>query len=183
MLDRKVEQMLNIAMMLTADEIDEIHASQSAGAVIAAVDDESTAEEHDSLSHPIGEQASESDDDEATSSLVIALTTGERERLRTRESKVSTACVGQAREPHAWWPIGTELEGRINGEVFHASVVANPRVKSGRSILIDSGPAQGRVCITPTRAAMEATESYRQLTKIGRGGGVTNGWGFWKPKQ
>jgi len=39
-----------------------------------------------------------------------------------------------------------------------------------------------RVCLTPTRAAIEATEHYRQAHDLGRGGGVTNGWEFWKPR-
>jgi hypothetical protein len=108
---------------------------------------------------------------------------GARERQRTRESKVSTTCVGQPRTPHPWWPIDTELEGRINGEVFTATVVDNSQVKSNRSVLITSGAAQGRVCITPTRAAIEATEDYRRIANLGRGGGVTNGWTFWQPKQ
>ena len=60
-------------------------------------------------------------------------------------------------------------------------VVENPQVKSGRSVLITSGAAHGRVCITPTRAALEATEAYRQANQLGRAGGVTNGWTFWKP--
>ena len=108
---------------------------------------------------------------------------GARERERTRESKVSTACVGQPRTPHPWWPLDTELEGRINSEVFTATVVENSQVKSGKSVLITSGAAQGRVCITPTRAAIEATEEYRQIANLGRGGGVTNGWTFWQPKR
>ena len=32
------------------------------------------------------------------------------------------------------------------------------------------------------RAAMEATEAYRQAHNLGRGGGVTNGWMFWSPR-
>ncbi len=105
---------------------------------------------------------------------------GERERQRTRESKVSTTCVGAERTKHQWWPVGTELAGHIGGETFTATVVENPSVKSGRGVLITSGPSQGTVCITPTRAAIEATEAYRQANNLGRGGGVTNGWTFWK---
>ncbi len=78
--------------------------------------------------------------------------------------------------------MGTELIGHIGSETFTATVVENPQVKSGRSLLITSGPASGRVCITPTRAAIEATEDYRQANNLGRGGGVTNGWDFWKPR-
>ena len=106
---------------------------------------------------------------------------GRYERQRTRESKVSTECVGEEREKHDWWPVGTELVGQIDAERFTATVVENPQVKSGRSILITSGPAVGKTCMTPTRAAIEATESYRQKHNLGRGGGVTNGWTFWRP--
>jgi hypothetical protein len=107
---------------------------------------------------------------------------GEYERQRTRESKISTSCIGHEREKHDWWPVGTELIGRIGSETFTATVMENAQVKSGRSLLITSGPANGRICITPTRAAMEATEACRQSHNLGRGGGVTNGWDFWKPR-
>ena len=107
---------------------------------------------------------------------------GAYERERTRESKVSTACLGVERDKHDWWPRGTELVGQIGGEFFTAVVVENASVKSGRSLEVTSGPAQGRICITPTRAAMEATEAFRQAHDLGRGGGVTNGWVFWQPR-
>lgn len=112
-----------------------------------------------------------------------SLSRGEYERNRTRESKVSTACLGAAREKHEWWPLGTELVGHLGNEVVEATVVENTSVKSGRSLVITSGPAQGKVCITPTGAAIEATEVMRQSHQLGRGGGVTNGWTFWKPKS
>jgi len=107
---------------------------------------------------------------------------GKYERNRTRESKVSTECLGEERVKHDWWPLGTDVVGQIGTEFFTAVVVENTSVKSGRSLKITSGPAQGRICITPTRAAMEATEAYRQAHKVGRGGGVTNGWLFWQPR-
>ncbi len=111
-----------------------------------------------------------------------ALPRGEYERRRTRESKVSTACVGDERDKHDWWPVGTQLEGRMAHERFTATVVENAQVKSGRSLLITSGPASGKVCISPTRAAIEATEHYRKSRNLGRAGGVTNGWTFWRPQ-
>ena len=114
--------------------------------------------------------------------VVARSSRGAYERQRTRESKTSTTCVGNERAKHDWWPIGTELVAHIGSEEFTAEVVENPRVKSGRSVLITSGSVQGRVCITPSRAALEATEQYRQANNLGRGGGVTNGWTFWKPK-
>jgi len=105
---------------------------------------------------------------------------GNRERSRTRESKVSTVCVGTERQRHEWWGVGTDLAGRLGSEVFTATVVENSQVKSGRSLLITSGPSNGQVCLTPTRAAIEATEAFRQTHGLGRAG-VSNGWEFWKP--
>lgn len=113
---------------------------------------------------------------------VTASSRGEYERKRTRESKVSTECLGEERVRHDWWPLGTEVVGQIGSEFFTAVVVENTSVKSGRGLKITSGSAQGRICITPTRAAMEATEAYRQAHNLGRGGGVTNGWLFWQPR-
>jgi hypothetical protein len=107
---------------------------------------------------------------------------GDYERKRTRESKVSTACLGTEREKHEWWPLGTELVGKLHGEQFTATVIENANVKSGRSLVITSWPANGTVCLTPTRAAIEATEVYRNAKNLGRGGGVTNGWTFWQPR-
>ena len=114
--------------------------------------------------------------------VAVGSSRGDYERQRTRESKVSTVCVGEERVKHPWWPIGTELVGQIGREFFTATVVENLSVKSGRGLVITSGPAQGTVCITPTRAAIEATEAYRQANNLGRGGGVTNGWSFWQPR-
>jgi hypothetical protein len=68
-------------------------------------------------------------------------------------------------------------------DIFTATVVENAQVKSNRSILIASGAAASRLCNTPTRAAVEATEAYRQAHSPGRGGGVTNGWDFWKAES
>ena len=173
MLDKKTEQMLRIANVLTAEELDEIHGS--------TVTRESPSEPADEPDAP-DQKAPELDAGSANPSETDA-TRGERERKRTRESKVSTACVGQPREPHTWWPIGTKLVGQMNSEEFTATVVENAQVKSGRSLQITSGAAKGKLCLTPTRGAMEATEAYRQANNLGRGGGVTNGWSFWKPKQ
>lgn len=173
MLDKKTEQMLRVANVLTADDLDEIHGI----AVAPSISSEPIVE-------PCVEaQAPPEPDADLTSPSESDPSRGARERMRTRESKVSTTCVGQAREPHTWWPIGTELIGHMGLEKFTATVVENSQVKSGRSLLITSGAAKGKLCITPTRAAMEATESYRQAKGLGRGGGVTNGWSFWKPRQ
>jgi hypothetical protein len=91
---------------------------------------------------------------------------------------VEHALVPQS-DPIFVWPTDTELVAHIRREEFTAQLVENPRVKSSRSVLITSGPAHGKVCVTPTRAAIEATEDYRQANNLGRGGGVTNGWTFW----
>ncbi len=203
MLDKKMEMMLQAASTLTADDLDCLR-GVALVATAALPDEESEAEAMvapEVADAPSHDGRSEADDAPpsagvpkrirttsrpraaATSSGVSA---GEYERQRTRESKVSTTCVGHEREKHDWWPVGTELIGRIGSEIFTATVVENPQVKSGRSLLITSGPASGKVsgkvCLTPTRAAIEATEHYRQANNLGRGGGVTNGWEFWSPR-
>ncbi len=165
MLDERTRTMLEVANTLTAEDLDFVRGSTVTGSARPA-----------KTPGPRTEASSPS------SQLAGVPSRGERERLRTRDSKVSTACMGSARPGHQWWPVGTELAGTIGAEQFTAQVVENPRVKSGRSVLITSGSAQGRICITPTRAAIEATEAYRQSHNLGRGGGVTNGWTFWKPE-
>lgn len=173
MLDKKTEQMLRVANLLLAEDLEEIHGT----AVAPSICPEPTDEPDVANQIPPDPNADPTLPPDSDSSR------GARERTRTRESKVSTACVGQAREPHTWWPLGTDLIGQVGSEQFTATVVENDQVKSGRSVLITSGAAKGKVCITPTRAAMEATEAFRQANNLGRGGGVTNGWSFWKPKQ
>jgi len=180
MLPKKFELMLNVASTLTAEDLDELRASAGdlvtseespspeAVAAAALADETEEADGH-------GDGANGSNGDNGTMR-------GARERARTRESKVSTACLGQQREAHTWWPVGTVLFGQIGAERFTAIVIENPRVKSNRSVQITSGAASGRICLTPTRAAIEATEAYRQAHQLGRGGGVTNGWAFWKAK-
>jgi hypothetical protein len=169
MLDDKTRMMLEVANQLTADDIEFL----KSGSPIASNRKETVATPAEPCPQPTCPVGADS----TTSS-----SRGAYERQRTRESKVSTTCVGTERAKHDWWPIGTELVAHIGGEEFTGEVVENARVKSGRSILITSGPIQGTVCITPSRAALEATEQYRQANNLGRGGGVTNGWTFWKPK-
>ena len=170
MLDRKTELMLKAADTLTAEDLDYLRGS----APVTEATTEPVATQPAAIPPSPPTPRSDSGED---------LTRGKRERLRTRESKISTACVGQPRAKHEWWPVGTELVGRMRDQTFTAKVVENPRVKSNRSMLITSGPAQGTICIAPTRAAIEATEAYRQANGLGRGGGVTNGWTFWKPRD
>lgn len=186
MLDKRTETMLQAAAALTSEDLDGLRASAEtmATAVMTAV-----TEKVDVTDAPNVSDAEESDSGDgvyagsmrASSVTGVDPARGERERLRTRESKISTACVGREREKHDWWPVGTELVGHMGSQAFTAMVVENRQVKSGRSILITSGTASGKVCLTPTRAAIEATETHRQAHGLGRGGGVTNGWEFWKP--
>jgi len=170
MLDERTEQMLRVASTLTAADLDSLRgtAPSPRAAAPAPVVKE--------MSPPDAEPASTPDNAPAVSNR------GEYERQRTRESKVSTECLGHQRQKHNWWPVGTELVGQFGSDVFTAEVIENPQVKSGRSIRITSGPATGEVCITPTRAALRATESYRQAHNVGRAGGVTNGWTFWRAR-
>jgi hypothetical protein len=197
MLDERTEIMLSVANELTAEEIVALRALAPATPASTVVE-LSEMEEMDEASLPgdlsAGDAGEPFDGSTAVTSAHVrrqqprnhggtsTLPRGEYERQRTRESKVSTSCLGHERGRHDWWPVGTELVGRMGSELFTATVVENLRVKSNRSILITSGPANGRICITPTRAAMEATEAYRQANNLGRGGGVTNGWTFWKAR-
>jgi hypothetical protein len=197
MLDERTEMMLKVASALTAEDLDTLRVLAPTTAASAVVE-LPEAQETDGSSLP-GEPSATDDTEPFDGSAAVlparsrrrqprnhgsasTLPRGEYERQRTRESKISTSCVGHERERHDWWPVGTELVGRMGTEAFTAMVVENTQVKSGRSVLITSGPASGKMCLTPTRAAMEATETYRQVNNLGRGGGVTNGWEFWKPK-
>jgi hypothetical protein len=169
MLDKQAQKMLETANQLTADDLDYLRGTVPTVERNAPPPSVGCApEEVDMI--PAPQEAAQPD-----------LSRGERERQRTRESKIATACTGQPRTKHDWWPLGTHLIGRLRDEVFAAEVIENPQVKSNRSLRITSGPAHGTVCITPTRAALEATESFRHAHNLGRGGGVTNGWTFWKP--
>jgi len=177
MLDKGTEMMLQVASTLTAEDIEVLRESRpTGGQEPPAVDLESEPDAADEEAEPSDQEGAEV----AAATRPIDPSRGERERSRTRESKTSTVCVGREREKHEWWPVGTELAGRLGSETFTATVVENPQVKSGRSLLITSGPASGKVCLTPTRAAIEATEAYRQAQNWGRSG-VTNGWDFWEP--
>ena len=168
MLDKRTEMMLGVANLLTAGDLDQIRANAPKQESIAQVP-APHAEEHD-MPAPLR------DADAFQAASPAGIPQGERERRRTRKSKIATQCVGSERAKHNWWPVGTELLGRIEAETFTAVVVENAQVKSGRSLRISSGTASGKVCRTPTRAALEATEHYRQANSLGRGGGVTNGW-------
>ncbi len=199
MLDRQLEMMLQVAATLTAEDMDTLRGDAVArpnprttavienqpAAVQATCNNVAAAEtataepaevQAQTTHHPV--RPTHGSAQPSTSNLPR----GEYERQRTRESKISTACVGREREKHDWWPVGTELVGHMDSESFTAMVVENAQVKSGRSILITSGAASGKVCMTPTRAAIEATEDYRKADNLGRGGGVTNGWEFWQPR-
>lgn len=180
MLDKQTEMMLSVANLLSAEELEQIKEA-APSAQLTLGDDRTIAE----VSPAPAEEPMEVDaEDNAAPRPVPASdgVRGERERQRTRESKIATGCVGQERRRHDWWSLGTRLVGRVDGEAFTGIVVENPQVKSGRSLQITSGPAAGCICITPTRAALEATEAYRQTHNLGRGGGVTNGWTFWQPE-
>ena len=197
MLDKKMNLMLDAADALTADDLDCLRGTAPAAPSRVSVegveaevlvapntadpDGSDTRVESDDASSPARPQhRARAAARQRVGPTSAGISAGEYERQRTRESKVSTACIGHEREKHDWWPLGTTVVGQIGSETFTATVVENANVKSNRSLLITSGPANGRVCITPTRAAMEATEAYRQAHNLGRGGGVTNGWEFWK---
>ena len=196
MLDKQTEMMLQVANALTAEDLDALR-----GEVVAkpglrragTVENQPTAAQACANAEAAEAETAEPAEVQAQTAQQPVRSTrtasasnadnqsrGQYERQRTRESKISTVCIGRERERHDWWPVGTELVGRMGSESFTAMVVENAQVKSGRSILITSGSASGKVCMTPTRAAIEATEDYRQANGLGRGGGVTNGWDFWE---
>ena len=180
MLDKRTTEMLEVANQLTEEDLDYL---RSTACVVVEEDEDTpmTEETNQGLDPPKGESPDASPAQPSAGVGTFDPSRGGRERKRTRESKIATECVGQQRPKHAWWALAAELVGRLGGETFTALVVENRQVKSGRSLLITSGPANGKVCITPTRAALEATEAYRQANNLGRSGGVTNGWEFWKP--
>jgi hypothetical protein len=180
MLDKRTTEMLEVANQLSEKDLDFLRST--ACVVAEAGEDASVTEESADVPTTAEDESSDVSSTDPRSGLsTFDPSRGERERQRTRESKIATECIGYERAKHDWWPVGTQLQGKIMGEVFTALVVENSQVKSGRSLLITSGPANGKVCITPTRAALEATEAYRQANNLGRGGGVTDGWDFWKP--
>jgi len=181
MLDDRTRTMLEVANTLTAEDLEFI---RSDGVVRMAERQRAPRKraQRDSPSPAVAVAVVEPPPAAPAAASATASSRGEYERKRTRESKVSTECLGEERVKHEWWPLGTELIGQIGSEFFTAVVVENASVKSGRSLKLTSGPAQGKICITPTRAAMEATEAYRQAHNVGRGGGVTNGWQFWQPR-
>lgn len=188
MLDKRTTDMLEVANQLSEEDLEYLRST--ACAVVEEDEDRPATDPTNEASPVIVDEPSVAVGDESGNAPAPQFgagagtfdpSRGERERKRTRESKIATECVGHERAKHEWWPVGTQLQGRIMGETFTALVVQNNQVKSGRSLLITSGPANGKVCITPTRAALEATEAYRQANNLGRGGGVTNGWDFWRP--
>jgi len=206
MLDNTTKAMLDVALQLSAEELDLLRAERPEEPATAVAESEEADMEPEASMESADAGSEESASTEAETAESMARNDGPRsaapetpveqsgrpvsqvssrgeyERQRPRDSKMATTCLGRQREKHEWWPVGTELEGRIGTEVFTAIVVENPHVKSGRSLQITSGPASGQYCQTPTRAALEATEAYRQTHNLGRAGGVTNGWDFWKPQ-
>ena len=109
MLDKKTERMLQAASMLTAEDLDGLR--ETTVAVVSDVDEDVPPEDP-----PVAVALPEAGTDVNPSDL----SRGERERQRTRESKVSTSCIGRKRENHEWWPVGTELAVRsiVNGARF-----------------------------------------------------------------
>lgn len=182
MLDNRTRAMLDVANELTAEELDLLRGPIPDQVVILRGETMVADEPPESIDCNDEPRSAAPATPDGSGGRPISLdpSRGAYERGRTRASKVATGCLGREREKHAWWPVGTELVGRIDMETFTAVVIENPAVKSGRSLRITAGPAAGKVCLTPTRAAIEATEPYRASRNLGRAGGVTNGWEFWK---
>lgn len=79
------------------------------------------------------------------------------------------------------WPeMGTILTADYFGTTYTAEIIpATKRLKSGKQIRIESGPAKGAVCDSFSEAMIEATEAQRTVQNLGRKG-VSNGWVFWQ---
>lgn len=78
------------------------------------------------------------------------------------------------------WPeVGAILTAEYFGEEYRAEVIpATKKLKSGRQIRLDSGPARGTVCDSFSEAMLTATEHQRNEQNLGRKG-TSNGWVFW----
>ena len=140
MLDKSTEEILRTASQLTAEDLEVLRATTP---VTASASPEPLVAEDE----PVEAEASVAVPRSVPAELTVTGSArGKYERQRTRESKVSTSCVGHERLKHEWWPVGTELVGRIGAAVFTAEVIENPQVKSGRSVRITSGPASGQIC-------------------------------------
>jgi hypothetical protein len=81
--------------------------------------------------------------------------------------------------PHVWPELGTELHATYFGVEYKATVVkAAKRLKSGKQIRIDSGPAKNTICDSLSDAMLQATAKQRDNSNLNRKG-VANGWDFW----
>ena len=81
---------------------------------------------------------------------------------------------------HTWPPEDTQLRAKYFKTEYLATVIAaTKRLKSGRQIRIDSGPAAGKVCDSYSEAMLVATERQRNEQNLNRKG-VSNGWSFWR---
>jgi hypothetical protein len=83
---------------------------------------------------------------------------------------------------HQWPPVGSVIEADYQGTHYEAQIIPMPRFKSGKSIKILNGPAQGTVSRSFTGAMLRATEKQREENGLGRKG-VSNGWDFWRVKS
>lgn len=79
------------------------------------------------------------------------------------------------------WPeVGAILTAEYFGEEYRAEIIpATKKLKSGKQIRIDSGPAKGVVCDSFSEAMLCATENQRNEQNLGRKG-TSNGWVFWQ---
>lgn len=96
---------------------------------------------------------------------------------------VSRAAVKRKRKrrtfEHQWPEPGTVLQADYEGVHYEAQVIVDAGSRSQRAVKILSGPADGKICRSPTGAMMEATQKQRTERNLGKKG-VANGWSFWK---
>ena len=78
------------------------------------------------------------------------------------------------------WPnVGTTLVARYYDKTYHAIVNESHHYKSGRSIELLDGPAEGTIHSSMSGAMHAATKEQRMLNGLGKRG-MANGWSFWK---
>jgi len=83
---------------------------------------------------------------------------------------------------HQWPEVGAVLKADYEGTRYEVEVIASPKYKSGKALLILNGPAEGGVVSSMSAAMLLATDKQRKENNLGRKG-VSNGWGFWQVKK
>lgn len=103
-----------------------------------------------------------------------------REKLFCKAPETKPARRSRSTPAHVWPEVGSELTAEYFGVSYRAVIItARKKLKSGRQIRIESGPASGTVCDSLSDAMIKATHKQRQDGHLRRKG-VSNGWDFWQ---